>query len=89
MNNILVWIHLLAAISWIGGMIFLSLIVAPLFRRAGLSGERLQLFRDVALRFRILVWVAMGQLGTSYSNVIDSIGAWTDKRATEIDAQAK
>ena len=65
MNNILVWIHLLAAISWIGGMIFLSLIVAPLFRRAGLSGERLQLFRDVALRFRILVWAAMGLLITT------------------------
>ncbi|HET6674722.1 MAG TPA: hypothetical protein VFG71_05250 [Nitrospiraceae bacterium] len=65
MNNLLAWIHLLAAISWIGGMIFLSLIVAPLFRRAGLSGERLQLFRDVALRFRILVWAAMGLLITT------------------------
>lgn len=46
-------------------MIFLSLIVAPLFRRAGLSGDRLQLFRDVALRFRILVWAAMGLLITT------------------------
>ncbi len=51
--------------SWIGGMIFLSLVVAPLFRRAGLSGERLQLFRDIAYRFRVLVWVAVGLLVTS------------------------
>ncbi|MEX5217400.1 MAG: hypothetical protein NW701_06190 [Nitrospira sp.] len=65
MNTFVVWLHLLAAMSWIGGMIFLSLVVAPLFRRAGLSGERLHLFRDIARRFRVLVWVAVGLLLTS------------------------
>ena len=65
MNTFVVWLHLLAAMSWIGGMIFLSLVVAPLFRRAGLSGERLQLFRNIARRFRVLVWVAVGLLVTS------------------------
>jgi uncharacterized membrane protein len=62
MNTFLVWIHLVAAIGWVGVMMFLSLVVAPLFRRAGLSGERLQLFRDIARRFRVLVWFAMGLL---------------------------
>jgi uncharacterized membrane protein len=28
----LVWLHVLAAVSWIGGMIFLSLVLAPLVR---------------------------------------------------------
>jgi len=65
MNTFLVWLHVLAAMSWIGGMIFLSLVVAPLFRRAGLSGERLQLFRDIARRFRVLVWVAVSLLITT------------------------
>lgn len=32
MTVFLVWLHVLAAVSWIGGMIFLSLVLAPLVR---------------------------------------------------------
>ena len=59
MNSFLVWIHVVAAMAWIGGMIFLSLVLAPEFRRAGLAGERMRLFRDIARRFRAVVWLAM------------------------------
>jgi putative copper resistance protein D len=62
MANLLVWLHIVAAITWIGGMIFLSLILVPEFRRAGLAGERMLLLRDVARRFRRCVWLAMGVL---------------------------
>src|SRR5512134_1899827 len=74
MNTFLVWIHLLAAISWIGGMMFLSLVLAPLFRRVGLSGERLLLFRDIARRFRVLVWLDMGLLVGTGGILIDQRG---------------
>jgi uncharacterized membrane protein len=74
MNTFLVWIHLLAAISWIGGMMFLSLVLAPLFRRAGLSGERLLLFRDIARRYRVLVWAAMALLIGSGMILLDQRG---------------
>ena len=59
MNNLLVWIHVLAAMTWIGGMVFLSQVLVPELRRAGLVGERLLLFRGVARRFRVVVWLAM------------------------------
>ena len=62
MANLLVWLHIVAAITWIGGMIFLSLILVPEFRRAGLAGERMLLFRDIARRFRRCVWLAMAML---------------------------
>jgi putative copper resistance protein D len=62
MANVLIWLHIVAAVAWIGGMIFLSLVLVPEFRRAGLVGERLVIFRAVARRFRALVWLAMALL---------------------------
>jgi copper resistance protein D len=56
---LLVWLHLIAAISWIGGMVFLSLILAPLLRSQKATPELMELFRTAARRFRIVVWAAI------------------------------
>lgn len=58
----LVVLHILAAVSWIGGMIFLSLVLAPLVRGRKTAPEFMALFRSAALRFRPIVWVAMAML---------------------------
>lgn len=58
-------LHILAAITWIGGMIFLSLVLAPLVRSRKAAPEFIALFRSAALRFRILVWAAIGVLLTT------------------------
>jgi copper resistance protein D len=58
----LVVLHMLAAISWVGGMIFLSLVLAPLVRSRKAVPEFMALFRSAALRFRPIVWVAMAIL---------------------------
>jgi len=58
----LVILHVLAAVSWIGGMIFLSLVLAPLVRGRKAAPEFMALFRSAALRFRPVVWVAMAIL---------------------------
>jgi uncharacterized membrane protein len=56
------WVHLLAAVAWIGGMIFLSLVLAPLVRSHKAAPEVMALFRAAARRFRIVVWLAIGVL---------------------------
>ena len=58
-------LHILAAITWIGGMIFLSLVLAPLVRSRKAAPEFMALFRSAALQFRILVWAAIGVLLTT------------------------
>jgi putative copper resistance protein D len=62
MYSTLVILHILAAISWVGGMIFLSLVLAPLVRSRKAVPEFMAMFRSAALRFRPIVWVAMAIL---------------------------
>ncbi len=62
MYSTLVILHILAAVSWIGGMIFLSLVLAPLVRSRKAAPEFMALFRSAALRFRPVVWIAMAIL---------------------------
>lgn len=59
MAIVLIWLHLLAAVTWIGGMIFLSLVLAPLVRGRKAAPEFMALFRSAARRFRVVVWSAM------------------------------
>jgi uncharacterized membrane protein len=62
MYTVLVVLHILAAVSWVGGMIFLSLVLAPLVRSRKAAPEFMALFRSAALRFRPVVWLAMAVL---------------------------
>jgi copper resistance protein D len=59
---LLLWFHLLAAIGWIGGMLFLSLVLAPLVRSRKAAPEFMALFRSAARRFRLIVWTALALL---------------------------
>ena len=61
-DNIIVWIHLIAATFWVGGMLFLSLVAVPLLKK-DLNPVISQLgFVTLARRFRTLVWVALSLL---------------------------
>jgi uncharacterized membrane protein len=53
---VLVWIHLLAAVTWIGGSLFLSLVLAPSYRAMAAKPDAGVLFRTAAKRFRLVVW---------------------------------
>jgi len=59
MTVLLVWLHLLATISWIGGTIFLSVVLVPVLKREPFASQRALLFRTIARRFRAVVWGAI------------------------------
>lgn len=52
----LVWLHLLAAVAWIGGMVFLSLVLVPTLKQEPFAAQRGFLIQAAAGRFRALVW---------------------------------
>lgn len=56
-----VWIHILAATVWIGGMLFLVLVVVPWLRQ----GDRVNaatFLRETGQRFRNVGWTCLGIL---------------------------
>lgn len=56
-----VWIHILAAMTWIGGMFFLVLVVVP-WLRAGDRANAGAFLRETGQRFRSVGWVCFAIL---------------------------
>ncbi len=65
MMPLLVWLHLLAAVAWIGGMVFLSLVLVPILKCEPFAPQRGALIRAAGRRFRLVVWIAIGVLLTT------------------------
>jgi putative copper export protein len=59
-----VWLHIVAAIVWIGGMAFLVLVVVPWLRGGG-RAQAGSLLRDAGRRFRTIGWVCLGLLAAT------------------------
>jgi putative copper resistance protein D len=80
---ILVWIHLIAATFWVGGMLFLSLVAVPLLKKDQDPSSAQRGFINQARRFRTLVWIALSFLVITGSillpnqvNLSVSLGEW-------------
>lgn len=56
-----VWLHILAATTWIGGMFFLVLVIVPWLRRQD-RAQAARLMRDTGTRFRAVGWWAFAVL---------------------------
>lgn len=64
-----VWVHMLAAITWIGGMFFLVLVVVPWLRRRDRATAAVFL-RETGTRFRNVAWISFAVLlGTGVLNL--------------------
>lgn len=61
-TSLLIWLHLVAAVSWIGGTIFLSLVLVPVLKREPFASQKSALFLTTARRFRVVVWTAVAVL---------------------------
>ena len=62
MSLLVRWLHLLAAITWIGGMLFIALVLVPVTRRFADPAVRARLLQESGRRFRAVAWVALGLL---------------------------
>jgi uncharacterized membrane protein len=57
--HIVLLIHLLAAILWLGGMFFIGLVMVPALRNLEPPQERTEALSNAAKRFRTLSWIAI------------------------------
>lgn len=66
-----VWIHILAAMVWIGGAAFIALVLVPALRREDFRERSPAILRAAAMRFRTVGWVSLSVLVvTGLSNLM-------------------
>jgi len=71
---LMLWLHLLAAITWIGGLVFQVLVVFPTLARAAPSAARLRFALSLEARFRVLVWPAIGLV--LFTGLVNLMHVW-------------
>ena len=77
LDTLVLWIHILAAICWVGGMVFVAFILGPYVRRAFPPEARTPLMAAVGKRFSILGWSAIFTLVcTGIYNAVRFVGSW-------------
>lgn len=57
-----VYLHVLAALFWLGGMFFFAAVGAPVLRRVEPAALRADLFRRLGRGFRVAGWIAIAVL---------------------------
>jgi putative copper resistance protein D len=68
---LVLFVHLLAAVFWIGEMFFVALVVAPYARRLPSPEARAALFRETGRRTLPLAWLAVALLlATGVGNLV-------------------
>jgi putative copper export protein len=56
------YVHVLSAIVWVGGMLFIALVLVPTARALGDAATRARLIRESGQRFRTVAWTALAVL---------------------------
>jgi putative copper export protein len=59
------WVHVLSAMTWIGGMLFIALVLVPVARGLGDAPVRAHLIQETGRRFRTIAWTALALLVTT------------------------
>lgn len=63
--NISLFIHVVCVIFWVGGMLFLSLVIGPYVRTLEDFSAKAQIYKMVGARYRFWSWIAIGLIITT------------------------
>lgn len=56
------WIHVIAAVTWVGGNLVLAMVIVPHFRQSLPPVQRIKLLTQIGKRFEPVVWVCIAVL---------------------------
>lgn len=62
MDLLLRWLHVTAAVTWLGGMLFIAIVLVPVTRRVQDPHLRIDLISRTGKRFRTVGWAALALL---------------------------
>jgi uncharacterized membrane protein len=74
LQALILWLHLLAAMTWIGGLVFQVLVIFPTLARAAPNGERLRFALGLEARFRVILWPAVGL--ALFTGLVNLMNVW-------------
>jgi putative copper export protein len=74
LQALILWLHLLTVMTWIGGLVFQVLVVFPTLTRATPTGERLRFALSLEARFRVLLWPAVGL--ALFTGLVNLMNVW-------------
>jgi uncharacterized membrane protein len=74
LQALILWLHLLAAMIWIGGLVFQVLVVFPTLTWAAPVGERLRYALSLEARFRMILWPAVGLV--LFTGLVNLMNVW-------------
>ncbi len=57
--KVALFFHIISAIFWVGGMLFITLVVAPFLQSLPDPREKSKIYQVVGKRFRFLGWIAI------------------------------
>ena len=74
LQALILWLHLLAAMTWVGGLVFQVLVVFPTLARAALTAEWLRFALSLEARFRVILWPAVGM--ALFTGLVNLMNVW-------------
>ncbi len=68
------WIHVIAAVTWVGGNLILAMVIVPHFRQSLPPVQRIKILTQIGKRFEPVVWGCIGVLFfTGIVNIFSSV----------------
>ena len=73
------WLHVIAAVAWIGGNLILAMVIVPYFKKSLPPVERIKILTQIGKQFQPIVWVcAVILIFSGMFNIFSAIGGDSD-----------